>query len=371
MKTGILTFQFADNYGAVLQAYALMKYLSGLGAEAEIINYNNSIQRTVNRSTVNKLKSWLWAYVRRMIAGDGKHRFFEQFRREKLAICVPCLHNDQELERYLSDNGFDSVVVGSDQVWNPLITGKDLSYLLHFQNEGIKKLSYAASFGQTKVEKEWVQSVVNSIKSFRAVSVRETTAKRILKEGGATEEIAVVADPVFLLDGDEWGRLSEALEFPKRKYLLCYIMPGDKTVERAIEASAKKLSRERKLDIIFLGRKEYKKFANDGLDLVNASPEEFISLFRNAEAILTNSFHGTAFSVIFEKEFYSFVNPSLAGESQLGSRITDLLNELGLSDRCIQGVLGDPHDLDPEEVRRKRTAFVNRSKAYLHKALFD
>ena len=112
-------------------------------------------------------------------------------------------------------------------------------------------------------------------------------------------------------------------------------MPGDKVLEKKIEKLAEEYKKITGNTVVFLGRKEYKRFKNDGKDFVSADPIEFVNLFKNADQIITNSFHGTAFSIIFNKSFYSLVNTQISGKRQLSSRVIDLLEELRLNMRLI------------------------------------
>lgn len=370
MKIGILTFHFVDNYGAVLQAYALKSYLISIGHDVDILNYSNPFLRSLTRSKFNKLKSKVWAVVKRMIAGTKKHKSFELFRKQRLEINNRPIHSKELFEMFIVNNSYDVIIVGSDQVWNPSITGSDETYLLSINSEKIVKISYAASFGKSLIDNTWLDKLCYQINSYKAVSVREKTAKSFLCKKNVTKNVSVVADPVFLLERAVWEKLATK-RLVKEDYILCYVMPGDSIIEKRIEKAALKISEEKSLKIIYIGRKEYKRFLFDGKDMIDASPEDFLSLFQYATIVLTNSFHGTAFSIIFNKDFYSFVNNELSAEMQLGSRIIDLLYTCNLEDRTITANTFELLNNNHSFMVKKVTDYIQSSKQFLISNLND
>lgn len=332
MKIGILTYQYAMNYGALLQAYALKTYLESLKYEVEILNYDTSYLYNQQRSMKSKIISKAWSVVRDILGGRKKRIKFEKFRINYLKLDNPILTSSYSLKEYLKNKDFDAFIVGSDQVWNPEINGKDFTYYLDFVTDKIK-ISYAASFGVSSLDEKLTAQIIELLNAFNAISIREKTGLNIIK--GLKKRAVVVLDPVFLPEIDTWNALVEGKKAVSEKYLLCYVMPGDKVLEKKIEKMAEEYKEMRGNKVIYLGRKEYKRFKNDGKDYVSADPIEFINLFKNADYIITNSFHGTAFSIIFNKSFYSFVNTKISGKRQLSSRVIDLLEELQLNSRLI------------------------------------
>ena len=335
MKIGILTYQYAMNYGALLQAYALKTYLESLKYEVEILNYDTSYLYNQQRSMKSKIISKAWSVVRDILGGRKKRIKFEKFRINYLKLNNPILTSSYSLKEYLKNKDFDAFIVGSDQVWNPEINGKDFTYYLDFVTDKIK-ISYAASFGVSSLDEKLTEQIIELLNTFNAISIREKTGLNIIK--GLKKKAVVVLDPVFLPEIDIWNTLIKGEKAVSEKYLLCYVMPGDKVLEKKIEKMAEEYKKLRGNKVIYLGRKEYKRFKNDGKDYVSADPIEFINLFKNADYIITNSFHGTAFSIIFNKSFYSFVNTKISGKRQLSSRVIDLLEELQLNSRLIDVV---------------------------------
>lgn len=368
MKIGILTYQYAMNYGALLQAYALKTYLESSGHTVEILNYDTSYLYNRNRSLKSKIISVFWNIVKNRLGAKKKKHVFEKFRRNYLGLNDYIIRSKDELVKYLDGKDFDAFIVGSDQVWNPEINGKDDTYYLNFTDSAMK-ISYAASFGVSSLKQEDLNEITEYLKSFSAISVREKTGMEILKK--LDRDIEVVLDPVFLPHVEIWNKLAGMSENVSGKYMLCYVMPGDKELESKIEELARQYKRNTGNQVIFLGRKEFKKFKKDGRDLVSAAPWEFVSLFKNADIIITNSFHGTAFSIIFNKKFYSLINVKLKGTRQLSSRLTDLLAELELECRIVSlnDQISFDKDIDYGIVNSKLEKMRYASRKFLERTL--
>lgn len=364
MKIGILTYQYAMNYGALLQAFALKQYLQSQGHEVIIINYDSSYLYANNRTIKEKAVSAVWNGVKYIIAGNDKKIKFDEFRKRKLCLNETLIKTKKEIIDYIDTEKFDVLIVGSDQVWNPEINGDDDVYYLNFKSNA-KKISYAASFGVSEIQEKYEAELKEFLMDFVSVSVREKTGKEILCKLGLNS--TVVLDPVFLPERAVWERLAGEKKLINKNYILCYVMPGDVQTEKKIEHMAKYIKKITNKSVIFLGRKEYKKYLIDGKDIISASPEEFVNLFKYADFIITNSFHGTAFSVIFNKNFYTVVNSNVTGKRQLSSRLTDLLNDIDLNDRIIDvdEDLNGISDIDYSAVKMKLDKLKNISENYL------
>lgn len=367
MKIGILTYQYAMNYGAVLQAYALKTYLAHLGNDVEILNYDTSYIYQMNRSLKSKLVSGVWNICRSALGAKQKRRNFDRFRSQYLELGQDSIESETQLAVYAAKKDFDAFIVGSDQVWNPEINGGDEAYYLHFA-ENKRKISYAASFGVSRLKQADLKPIIENVKSFSAVSVREQTGVQLLES--LPMPVQVVLDPVFLPEIEVWDKLA-GKRIIDENYVLCYVLPGDREVEKQLEQMAKQYGERLGYKIIFVGRREYKRLKTDGTDWVAASPQEFVNLFQNAEFIVTNSFHGTAFSLIYEKQFYSIVNKRLGAEKQLSSRIVDLLDELHLPERIVG--CGERYEskrmIDYGQVRETLDQLRKKSRDFLDHAL--
>lgn len=329
MKIGILTFQNAHNWGASLQAFALKTYLEKQGYEVKIINYiNENIQKNYRRSEKVKFqKSGLMsipiylyqliqkAYTAKQIA--EKWDMFHEFITQSLLDGDTQIYTAEDIQ----NSDFDVMIYGSDQIWNPKLTnGLDSVYF----GEGIKKarnISYAASMGLKKLEAEDEKKFKQYLANFDYLSVREETLKNYIKEL-TDKEATNVVDPTLLIEQEEYLKIEVK---PKIKdYLLLYEISPNKQMMKI----AKKIAKEKHLKIVCLEyKKDMKKMHYK--QIANVGPREFIGLLRSAKFVVTNSFHGTVFSILFEKDFYTIpINQS-------NSRMENLLNICHLKSRYI------------------------------------
>ncbi len=322
MKIGILTFHDSDNFGSVLQAYALCRVLNEAGHICEIINLRKpevkalySIFKPLNNKGNVAIDIYNFMYLVPIIK---KKYIFEKFRNDFLKISSKKYENYTEFQ--IENFDYDAFVVGSDQVWNTGIADFDRAYLLEFCNDK-KKLAYSASFGPNGPNTPIETDMLSAIKKFDLITVREEIAKEKLLEAGC--KVETVLDPVFLLSEKEWYKLPKTETFNKR-YMLCYFAGG---ITPEFERFTAKLAKEKKLTRVIL-MPEWKNFFRGGKHAYASGPVEFCSLIRDAELVCTNSFHATAFSIIFQKKFIVGTNSCGCDE-----RINTLLLNCNLSDR--------------------------------------
>ncbi len=330
MKIKTITCHDVYNVGASLQAYALSAYLKQCGHEVQIIDYkpaylskHHSLSRVDNPrfdKPVVKQAYLLLKLPSRLRAkfGDRKKRF-DAFRREYLPLTERTYRSNDELKA--DPPQADAVIAGSDQIWNPLFpNGKDPAFFLDFVPENVKAVSYAASFATDALTEEDSIRMTPWLKRLDAVSVREKSGVDVLSSMGIDGE--AVCDPVFLLDREEWKRLAV---YPEEKdYILVYDFDNNPTVA----AIAKALSVQTGKPIVSV----FPMFDADELwdDL---GPREFLGAIKNASVVISNSFHATAFSLIFNKEFYV-----VERREGINARMRDLLSEVGLSERMVADV---------------------------------
>ncbi len=331
LRTGLITFHFSHHYGAQLQAYATMKAIQGLGHECEIIDYR--LPDAVRASQLYK-KS---ATVRGMISDAHTTLHYAQFKRrvDRFNAFV-AEEMPQTAKRYggfadlqADPPSYDVYVAGSDQIWNPYIFEDkqfDPSFLLAFAKEG-RRISYGPSFAVSELPQDKAQQLKDYLEPFSALSVREKRGQALVERcTGRTAR--VVLDPTLLLRREDWARQANP---PKdnQPYILCYFVsdPG------AAASYAKALSERTGLPIVQLAGARRK--INGCRKLVfDAGPREFLGLFRNADYVVTNSFHGAVFSLQFGRPFFTSMSPKeLANPTD--SRIYSLLSRLGCADRII------------------------------------
>lgn len=321
----IITCHHCYNAGASLQAYALQNYLREIGKQVETIDYLpdylkhyklfDKVPARYSKPVVKQL-FLLYYLPRRIIARfDKSKRKYDQFKKHYLQLT----------KRYSS---FDELVndppqaeiyiAGSDQIWNTMLpNGHDPAFYLQFAPKGKKRVSYAASFGVSKIAGEYKNKLANWIKTFNFISVREETGLTILNDLNINYAQQVV-DPVFLLSSEQWIKIA-APRLSNEKYILVI----DYNHGNELHKFAEKIASERNIEV----------FAYNPFDknTIKGGPLEFLSLIYYSEAVIANSFHATAFSIIFKKEFYVFG----LKEWKINSRMYDLLASVGLSDRIV------------------------------------
>ena len=297
MRIGILTFHRADNYGAVLQAFALQEYLRLNGHKVEIIDYRaeaiSNVYKLLPKKNFSKniLKSFISLPFRFIRA-----KLFENFRLKMLFIS-----ENSFSEKKTEFLDYDAIFFGSDQIWNPKITkGFDKVFWGDLKVKGKPlKIAYAASAGDDLNVLKSNESLKTLLDNFDMISLRESYLTDFLS-GIADKTPETVLDPTFLLSEKRWEEIACAKN--KKKYLLLYQM----NFNRKARILAEKIAKKRNLKIVEIW---------NGFNLARSlksklfvSPQKFIDLFKNADFVVTTSFHGTAFSIIYRKNFYYIWN---------------------------------------------------------------
>ena len=351
MKIGILTFHRANNYGAVLQCYALQKYLSKFGHDVYVIDYvNEEMQNTyknfyIGTLNVKNLLSALYNYSLKA----SRNRVFEAFRRKYIR-----LSKEQNLSR---DNlntlgcNYDLFVVGSDQVWNPLFTDWDESFYLDFARPD-QRVSYAASLGNFPDNDDTRQYYKRNIEDFRKISVRERSSVDYL--GSLTgRRIDCNIDPVFLLPVKEWSEIS-GVRIIEKPYVFVYCL--HETIAYEI---ANSLAEKEGLLIISIPDSKRAKVA--GIKKLNATVNEFVNYIQHADYVITDSFHATAFSILFHKRFQVILKNKYTG---LNPRLENLLGSLGLDNHIYHQSSEIAKDENYTAVDRKIQESIEKTRIY-------
>ena len=301
-KIIIVTLFSVPNYGTVLQAYATQKILTSLGYSNKILNYTQKRLKFVNVTknsykNLKNIRGKLYAVCSigiRTIPNIIFKNKFRKFIKDYLVLTKEKFNDINQVKSRIPDA--DVYITGSDQVWNSNYNGGiDEVYYLTFVSKEKKKLAYSASLGMDDFKKEEKEAISKLLQQYNSLSVRELSACENLKKLGF--ESKVVLDPTLLLNDVDWKKIEKEKKV-KEKYLLVYILGRDKDILNY----AFKIAFEKKLKIVKIGldflysKKVYK-------NIQYASPRQFIYLFRHAEYIITNSFHGIAFSINFNKQF--------------------------------------------------------------------
>lgn len=336
MKVGILTFHDAHNYGAVLQAYALKRYIQKLGYEVKVINYHHEtipdgFPKEDNEKRWNKFNKFINELI------DDEERVYTK---------------EEELEE-LDINFW---ICGSDQIWNTEITrGFNKGFFLDFKTNG-KKISYAVSMGIPELPNEHEEQFKESLNNLDDISVREETLKQYA-ERFIDKRIERTLDPTLLLEEEDYDNL--LLENKYGDYVLIYALGPD---ER-LTTIAKKVAEEKGIKLIELNDKKQEDYFCEQIS--EAGPEEFLTLIKNAKAIITNSFHGTIFSIIFKKEFYTITRLNR------NARMENILKIVHMEDRLIDKVedINKVKEQDFEKAFEELNYEKQSSKNFLKKAL--
>ena len=364
MKIMTITCHDVYNYGASLQAYALQSYLKSLGHDVKIIDYLPEYisgrykffnilpsSRLYKYATKNRLLYFLCCLyqVKRKYSTFGRKKVFDLFKREHLQ-CTRPYRTYEELKA--EPPVADVYVVGSDQVWScTSAIGKDPAFYLDFGDNKIKRYSYAASFGQSKIYAENRDFVASQLKKFNSISVREVTGLDILR--GMNIDGINVVDPVLLLSQAEWDILVSSIKMINQNYILVYdLYHADTEMKEAVCLLAKR----KNLKIVSINSRSRLSYAD--INISNAGPIEFLNLIKYCTYCCSNSFHATAFSVIFSKPFFVF------NRHDNVSRIKDFLDIINMG-CCLNPENLEVH-FDYGKIFNKLQPVVAKSKKYLN-----
>lgn len=337
LKAGIITFHRATNYGAVLQTYALQTILLCLGIDVEVIDnrldrvdllYSNIrpvITDKNGKITVQSLKEFV-SKALKYKESKLKRTVFDIFI-DKYLHTSHIFYSSEELRK--EEDKYNFFICGSDQIWNLEITDNNGIYFLDFTSSN-KKNSYAASFGSINIPECKIGIYQKYLHDFQCISVRELSAINLLKNIYPSE-VTCVLDPTFLLSHNLWNKCCKPVNIRiPNEFILFYELYDLKN--SALHNFVIELSKATNLYIIHIGKNKKFKYKNNRIDYI-PSPDQWIWLFMNATYIVTNSFHGTAFSINFHRIFFTgLLTPD---RRPANIRINDLLDRLELSDRKI------------------------------------
>ena len=364
-KCGILTISVGImNYGNRLQNYSLQQVLENYGYEVRTVNYKPKYPESSYATVpVNKLKKYktyaLKAifYLRNKVLYREKSIKFNHFTTEKIHWTDEIYSIDSDF-RCLSKE-FDNIVCGSDQVWNPYWEGTQPFYFMQFMPFE-KRVAYAASLGVESIPDDMKASYTDYFKNIKYISCREDRGVEIVNElGGIATQ---VLDPVFLINVDAWKKIEKRPEKLKTdKYVLAYFL-GD--IERKTQQYLDKL-RNQGYSVIYLDRK-------DKLNSIFASPVEFLYLVNHCKLLCTDSFHGCAFSIIFNKPFVCFERSLNNGSAHsMNSRMTSLFNLFKCEERFASRLSTDPFAMDYSTINKIIDKERKKSLEFLEVALND
>lgn len=386
MKLGIVSCYFINNYGSVLQAYALQEYFGNKGVECDTISveglkpYLEAKKKQYYLCNIHKaglifskLPMIGLKVLQKINYKDLGNRYRERVR--KFDDFRKNFHLSEEsassLEQFTDLSvKYDTVVVGSDQLWRPDNLFPEY-YTLSWVPDHIPKVSYATSFGVAELDSRDQARARAFLNRLSAISVRESSGCDLVKKlTGKTPDI--VCDPVFLLTKDQWNRLADTSCCPGQKYIFTYFLGDGKECRKFAE----KLSAVTGLPVLGVIHNDSYIASDEKIDypIASCSPNEFLGLISNAEYVCTDSFHATAFSTIFHKNFLAF-NRFQSQKHGTNSRLGSFLKMTGLESRLIKNpreaekiVL---NDIDYETVNHKVFSFINKSCDFIEREILQ
>lgn len=361
-KVGIITWHYFPNFGSALQAYALQRTVWTLGYNAVILNYRDKKYGSC-RETKLYLQSVLHGLASKANLLSVRFSYpFQHFQQVYLQQ-TRLVQNPDDLTAAIRD--FHTIVCGSDQIWAPNVLNP--VYLLNFVPDEIKKVSYAASIGLNAIPDSLVPQYRNTLRRFHAVSVRESAGADLIRD---TCDISakVVLDPTLLLGVDAWKTLEHPIKsLPKGRFVFCYFLKRDHDYASGVREFAQKEG----LQVIGCSvNADDERWMTRRLK--NIGPCEFLWLIHNADAVITDSYHGTIFSLLYHKPFITierFLNSD--GICQ-NSRIYQLRTYFDLGRQIIPQDEPDPweiEDVDYLDFERKLQLLRSDSIHFLQNAL--
>lgn len=363
MKICTITCHDVYNHGASMQAYALMTYLTKLGHKVEIIDYKpDYLSNHYNMMSISNLK-WkkniLTKYIYLTLKMPGRiislqrKKAFDIFKENNLVITKKRYKSNEELKECLPEA--DVYICGSDQIWNSLHqNGRDPAFYLDFVPDNKIKVSYAASFATETIDDKYKAMVNEKVSRLDRLGIREKSGVKIVEDLGIKNAVNVV-DPVFLLDKEDWDKIGT--EVFRDKYVLVYDFDKSNLVEKiAMDISKKKGYK------IYTINADKPKYADKYFNL--SGPSTFVSLVKNAQFVISNSFHAVAFSIIYNKNI-AIVNRI----ENINTRMRDLLDDLHLNHKLV----GDDYNIEEvmKDINYKNCKDILQNKVIKSKDYID
>lgn len=365
MKISVITLHTVKNYGSVLQTYATQEKFKQMGVKAEFVDYwrENTLDQNILKAYLSDSKRWnknpFTRFVYKTVERPSvrkRIRVFNSFLKRYIHLTPQKYFSFGELKN--DPPKADLYCTGSDQVWNSdWNRGIEKPYFLEYMPEGGKCFAYAASFGKAKLDPEEQKLTKPLLQKYSAISMRESSGVRILNQMGLSG--VQILDPTLVLEAGEWKRLMARRKI-RQKYLLIYQLNKN----RDFDCYARCLARKKGLKLIRLSY-DYHHILKPGHLVCCPNVEDWVSLFYYADYIVTDSFHGTAFSINFNKQFSVFYPPQFGGRLENVLKLTSLENRVVTNSSNSQ--VGKTIDYRP--VNRILARERKNADAFLAKAL--
>ena len=379
MKVALAINYDYHDYGGMLQAFATQRFLEKQGIDSDAINFDNvkgdisrrkwkyflsnmmdiSIVKEKSRLIEKKIRQKTNARLKAQMA--ERDNAFDKFCTSHFKVSRPFDSWDDMAES--SQKEYDAVIVGSDQLWLPSNVMADY-YTLNWVPEKVKKIAYATSFGIGNIPQKYKEMYRQYLTRIDYLSARETSGQEIISEL-TDRSVPLVNDPALLLDANGWDEVIKDKPIINDKYIFCYFM-GDNPEQRDF---VKRLAKEKGLKIVaLLHLDQFIETDEHYADYTpwNISPADFVNLVKYAEYVCTDSFHGTVFSIIYSRNFFTFKRFNKKASLSTNTRITSLLTRIGLMDRLVVNLDKRPDNInDWRKIQECVSDFRNASGSWL------
>lgn len=365
MKIGIITMHSVLNYGSTLQAYALQQKLFDMGFPNELIDYQYVSPEVIKDRSFKSYLQLLFVLFLDAIMGFPRIRKRAKFRsfRNSCYVVSKKTYNKNNINGHLPK--YDIYLTGSDQVWNPRFIGNDANFMLAFAPDNAPKISYASSFA-TNVLEDGVKGVYNTyLSKYLAISVREKSGVKLVKDLTG-KDAAVCCDPTILLKDSEWEKLANKSNYKIHfKYILVYVLSYMFDPYPDIYDIIRSVQNKLNYKVIYLVGRMGDLFRPSSRLLKSAGPEDFVYLFKNAEMVITTSFHGASFALINDKPLIGIIDKQSNHDSRIQSllesvnatsSIMDYRERIDMNSYELLHLKGDPKLLN--ELRQRSTLFL-------------
>lgn len=367
-KIGLMTLHHdKSSFGACLQGFALWHYLSQSN-DCEMVNLPVTKNKEHKDTLIIQIKVLIakcLTFLKNFRKPEYKKALYDSKVRIKNFETFNSLIKMSNKwwtkeEIYQDPPSYDVWVSGSDQLWNPRIYFDIEPYLLGFTRDEDKRVSYASSLGVLEIEPNYEQLFKYAIPRFHSIAMREASAIPVIQRF-TNIKIENVLDPTFLLSKEEWRTFAKPIDVQK-KYLICYFL----SYTSEVISFCKKQAESLKLAPLFISTKaeDVLRFP-DAKFIQDAGPSEFIYLIDNSDFVLTDSFHGTVFSIIFEKQFITYIGRNI----KASSRITNMLTSLDIPNNVLSSLQIKDSKIDYDVVRKHLAKRITESKDYLNKSI--
>lgn len=379
-KIGLAVCYDTKNFGSQLQVLATIRKIEDLNYETEVIRYKKRVTpafvfQTIPRLfNINFLKSKLAAKKKRKTISkhpniktniDIRNKRFKDFSDTHFVVKSKEYYGWEKLVRFAKEE-YDGFLCGSDQLWLPNNLGSHF-YTLEFAPDNKPKIAYATSFGVSLIPNRMKKATARYLNRFESLSTREIAGQKIISELTG-KKVDVVCDPTLLFSGNEWLDIVPDNRVIEESYIFCYFL-GTNEEHRAIANELKAKTGFKIVSCPFLDNFVSFDMNFGDIQLFDMDASDFVNLIRHAEFVLTDSFHGSVFSILNHKKFVTF-NRFLEGKNSRNSRIDSLCTVLGLSDRRYQGDIDAICDeIDYSKVDIRLNEFRNNSIDYLARSL--